>query len=342
MVLTYSSNSYGGLNNITSGTLSGNAIANAGANSSYGQGNFTLTNGATLEYTGGTASTDRTLTLDTGGGIVSVTNAATNLTWNGVISGSGSFGKAGLGKLTLSAANTFTGDTKVSGGTLLLNNPLALQNSTLDYNNYGGTLSVGSASAVSLAGLTGSQPLSLLNSSSASVALTIGSDGANTGYSGQLTGASSLTKIGNGTQTLTGDFSFTSGMTINDGKLVVNGSMTGPTTINAAGTLAGTSSLTGNVTNSGHVAPGNSPAIITINGDYTQTATGLLEIQVGGLTPGTQHDQVQVTGHTTLGGTITFPFINGFVPQANDQITFLTSGSISGIQKSSPLPICKA
>ena len=42
---------------------------------------------------------------------------------------------------------------------------------------------------------------------------------------------------------------------------------------------------------------------------------------------------MQVTGHTTLDGTITFPFINGFVPQANDEITFLTSNSISGATK---------
>ncbi len=98
-------------------------------------------------------------------------------------------------------------------------------------------------------------------------------------------------------------------------------------------TLNGTGTLQGNFTNSGTLAPGNSPGIIHIDGDYTQTATGTLEIQVGGLTPGTEHDQVQVTGHTTLGGTITFPFINGFVPQPNDEITFLTSNSISGAPK---------
>ncbi len=60
----------------------------------------------------------------------------------------------------------------------------------------------------------------------------------------------------------------------------------------------------------------------------------LLEIEVGGtiFNPPTviQHDQVQVSGITTLGGTVEFPILPGDIPQANDEITFLTSGSIDG------------
>jgi hypothetical protein len=94
------------------------------------------------------------------------------------------------------------------------------------------------------------------------------------------------------------------------------------------GVIKGTGTLQANLMNSGTLAPGNSPGILTINGDYTQTSTGHLEIEVGGLTPGTQHDQVIVTGTATLGGTYEFPIINGFTPQLNDEIVFLTAGGL--------------
>ena len=51
------SNSFTGGTTINGGGLSGGTIANSGANSAFGQGNFTLNN-AGLVYTGGTASTD--------------------------------------------------------------------------------------------------------------------------------------------------------------------------------------------------------------------------------------------------------------------------------------------
>ena len=98
--------------------------------------------------------------------------------------------------MTLAAANNFSGNTTISGGTLLLGNANALQGSTLDYSNYGGTLSFGALAAANLGGLMGSQNLSLANATSAAVALSVGGNGQSTTYSGQLSGAGSLTKLG--------------------------------------------------------------------------------------------------------------------------------------------------
>ena len=110
--------------------------------------------------------------------------------------------------------------------------------------------------------------------------------------------------------------------------------------LNANGAvLKGTGTLAAHVTNSGTLAPGNSPGIIHIDGDYTQTATGTLEIEVGGLTAGTEHDQVIVSGTASIDGNLTFPLVNNpttgllFHPQLNDEITFLTANSISGAPK---------
>jgi hypothetical protein len=91
-------------------------------------------------------------------------------------------------------------------------------------------------------------------------------------------------------------------------------------------TFAGSGEFIGNVTNSGTLAPGNSPGIIEIDGDYEQSATGTLEIEVDGLTPGTEHDQVQITGTATLAGRLKVPILDGsYHPQVDDEVIFLTA-----------------
>jgi hypothetical protein len=68
--------------------------------------------------------------------------------------------------------------------------------------------------------------------------------------------------------------------------------------------LSGVQTINGNLNSGGRVAPGSSPGILTINGDYDQTNTGVLEIEVAGTSPGTQHDQLVVTGTAALDGTL--------------------------------------
>ena len=139
-----------------------------------------------------------------------------------------------------------------------------------------------------------------------------------------------IVKSGAGTLRLNATNSYAGGTTINAGKLAVNGSILGTVTVNAGGTLGGNGTINGGVAGDGRVAPGNSPGILTINGDFTQNANSSLEIEVGGLTPGTQHDQVRVGGVATLGGVYEFPIINGFVPQAGDEITFIETFDVDG------------
>jgi T5SS/PEP-CTERM-associated repeat protein len=70
----------------------------------------------------------------------------------------------------------------------------------------------------------------------------------------------------------------------------------------ATGTVGGVGRVEGAVINGGRVAPGSSPGILTIDGNYTQQAQGELEIEVGGTTPGVQHDKLVVTGAASLAG----------------------------------------
>jgi len=119
-----------------------------------------------------------------------------------------------------------------------------------------------------------------------------------TSVSGAIGGAGGLWKNGTGTLTLTGVNTYTGSTNVEVGKLVVNGSLASSVRILKNGALGGTVTIAGNLTNLGTLAPGNSPGTTTVNGNYLEAGT--LDIEVWGLTPGTQHDQVVVSGTATF------------------------------------------
>ena len=134
--------------------------------------------------------------------------------WTGQV---GTLTMAGSGTLILGAANTYSGNTLISSGTLQLAHPLALQNSTLDTSG-SGCLSFGGQTAATLGGLLGPGSLSLTNTASAAVALTVGADNASTTYSGGLSGGgASLIKTGTGTLAVSGSNTYDGGTTVNSG-----------------------------------------------------------------------------------------------------------------------------
>ena len=51
---------------------------------------------------------------------------------------------------------------------------------------------------------------------------------------------------------------------------------------------------------------------------------------MGGTTPGSGYDQIDVTGKATLGGTLDISLINNFSLQANDTFEILKYGSVEG------------
>ena len=180
------------------------------------------TAGATLQI--GAAQTIAGLTGGggTGGNVVTgaytlSVNAGSSCTYNGVISGIGGLTKGGRGTLTLGGANTFTGVTQVTGGTLTLGVGSALQDSTLDTTNFGwNSLNFGSLTSATFGGLQGTGNLTLPSS----FVLTVGNNGTNTTFSGSLSGGS-LSKVGSGTLTLAGANTYTGGTTISAGTLAV-------------------------------------------------------------------------------------------------------------------------
>jgi hypothetical protein len=87
-----------------------------------------------------------------------------------------------------------------------------------------------------------------------------------------------------------------------------------------AARLAGSNTLRSNVSTKGHITPGGAPgaAILTINGNYGQEQNGNfgdLSIEIGGVTPGAGHDQLNVLGTVTLtNADLNVSLINSFTP----------------------------
>ncbi|MEX0642441.1 MAG: hypothetical protein WD468_07055 [Pirellulales bacterium] len=120
--------------------------------------------------------------------------------------------------------------------------------------------------------------------------------------------------------------------------------------VSAAGTLQSTAvflgSLSGNgVAGTGHVfmegdmRPGFSPGTMAFGGDLSYGPLATLNIEIAGVTPGTQYDQVTVANDVALSGTLEVTLLGGFKPIAGNSFAILTAGgSIDGTFGNEILP----
>jgi hypothetical protein len=99
------------------------------------------------------------------------------------------------------------------------------------------------------------------------------------------------------------------------------------------GILSGSGTINGSVRNAGQIDVGGAMAagLLTINGDYTQTAAGVLNIEIGGTRPGVDYDRLAISGTATLDGTLNVSLIDPFVPASGATFQILTFGSSSGM-----------
>ena len=126
------------------------------------------------------------------------------------------------------------------------------------------------------------------------------------------------------------------------GSLVGTGTVTaevlvnaGPTTrpgtvlIENTGRMDGELTINGKLINNGRINPGFSPGVTTINGDFTQSATGILDIEVAGENG---FDQLVVTGDATFetGSTINVHFLPGTSIASGTTLDFVQADAVSG------------
>ena len=119
-------------------------------------------------------------------------------------------------------------------------------------------------------------------------------------------------------------------LTVRDGGVVQSQGAVGMTVYQLSTLTGGDGIITANtVHNRGAVSPGNDGAgVMTIAGSYNQTATGRLMIELGGLTPGAEHDQLIITNLANLDGALEVALINGFSLGFNQTFDILTSGNV--------------
>ena len=170
-------------------------------------------------YTGGTTISAGTLQLGDGGTSGSIVgNVANNgifavnrsdvFTFRGLISGTGAFQQNGTGTTIFTANNTYRGATTVSAGTLQAGAANTFAPNSAFTVASGAALNLASFNQ-SIGSLAGAGSVTL-----GSATLTTGNDNTSTTFSGTISGAGSLTKIGTGVLTLSGVNTYSGGTTL--------------------------------------------------------------------------------------------------------------------------------
>ncbi|MFO0815807.1 MAG: autotransporter-associated beta strand repeat-containing protein [Gemmatales bacterium] len=143
---------------------------------------------------------NRNLSLGTNGGSLS-TAAGNTMTWNGIISGNGPLIKSGTGLVLLSNANTYTGDTVISAGSLAVTHSQALGSS-------GNTVFLSGGYLQSNTTVTVPQDIVVrVNPTITSPTIVTNADMTLTGNLGNIQGIG-MVKVGPGNLILTGSNSF--------------------------------------------------------------------------------------------------------------------------------------
>ncbi|MBK8098034.1 MAG: autotransporter-associated beta strand repeat-containing protein [Planctomycetes bacterium] len=293
-----------------------------------------ITATTTIQVAGGTASFDSSLSatslLLTGGilrGSGDLTFGGASTWSGGVMSGTGRTIIAQGGTLAMSTTSTTTTLSRIleNRGTATLSTSTNLwlwnagtflntANATFVANIASGTFTARGEGGTNLfqnGGTFLKQGAGTLRFTTNATAITFNNTGAIDVQSGTLQATTALTQTA-GSITLAG------------------GNLTAPLNLQG-GILSGVGTITGNVTNAATIRPAAASAgTLTITGTYTQTAVGTLDIDLGGLIPGSGHDRLAISGAATFAGSLQGSLIGGFTPNPGDFFDAITYGSRTG------------
>ncbi|WP_407051591.1 autotransporter-associated beta strand repeat-containing protein [Methyloraptor flagellatus] len=278
-------------------TIISGAITGSGRLTKSGTATLSLTGANT--YSGGTTISQGTLQIGNQGTTGSITGDITNnatlafarsddITFDGVISGTGTVTKRGVGTLTLTGTNTYSGITSVSAGTLQVSADANLGGSgNVAFN--GGTLATTET-------FSSSRNVTLnvmgLLAPATGTALTL---------SGVVSGSGGLTQTGAGTLVLAGTNTYTGGTTVSAGTLEVSAD----TNLGGSGTLTlsgGTFATTADLTSARSVVLSNSSTIAPAVGT-TLTLSNVVSGSGGLIKAGAGTLVLEASNNTYSGGT---------------------------------------
>ena len=321
-----------GVNTYSGGTsLNGGVLSIADVSAISGSSSTINFNGGTLRVSGGSISNldGNTVNWSAFNGGIDVDSASNVFTVSQALSGAGAFSKAGAGLLILSASNSHSGGTTVSGGTLQVENTDALGTGALAVN--AGVLDL-FGNSVAIGALSGSSGALITNSLGGAITLASTVASGTTTYAGTITdgvGVTAISKTGAGTLTLSGSNSHSGGTTVGGGTLQVGNENvlgTGALTVDG-GTLDlhGNSLAVGALSGSGgsitSMVSGTSALTTTISSG-TSTYAGNIVNSAGAVAL-----TKSGTGTLILSGSLTMAGLN-----ANGGVTQIAqSGSIGAV-----------
>jgi autotransporter-associated beta strand protein len=130
-----------------------------------------------------------------------------------------------------------------------------------------------------------------------------------------------LTKSGPGTLRLGASNTYGGGTTVEDGTLLVDGTI-GAVFVNG-GILGGNGFVGAISASGGSVAPGSSPGKLTTNGNVALANGSTFSVELNGLIEVTEHDLLSVVGSVTLGGSLSVH--TGFAPVDGNSFTIISN-----------------
>ncbi len=82
--------------------------------------------------------------------------------------------------------------------------------------------------------------------------------------------------------------------------------------------------------NNGALSPGMSPGVLSVAGAYAQSPGGALNVELAGLSAGSQYDRLAVSGAANLNGALNITLAQNYTPADGDEFTILTHASRNG------------
>lgn len=285
-------------------------------------------------------------------------NQSIDTTFSGETTGPGWFSKNSTGTLTVDGNLNHSGETRVAEGTLRAVAPGALSANSVHDVRASGTLLVQGHNQT-IGGLQGSGQV-MLDGGDLQVM-----EHRNSEFSGALQGDGGLIMSGSGELIMSGTLDYMGGTEVQSGRLILSQGLASPgdqvsvspdgrlaiaggylarSLINngrvenlvdaplwISGDIGGAGVFTGDFTFNGVTTPGNSPGLITVDGDLTFGSDHTLVMQLEGLDRGTQYDAFDVSGKLTPGGILHIELLGDFIPEANDAfLLFNASQTITG------------